>query len=185
MSQYKLNAFLGGVERRAYGMALVATQNEHDALDIVQTAMMRLCEHYADRSEGEWPLLFQRILQNTIRDHYRRSKVRNSWIKFMAPFRDNDSEDTQESLESLSECVNPQQQPEREFESRQTIAAIEDALSELTSRQREAFMLRYWEGLDVAETASVMGCSEGSVKTHCFRAVEALSEKLKRKGISL
>lgn len=185
LSRIELNAFLSGVERRAYGMALVATRNEHDALDIVQTAMLSLCERYADRPAEEWPLLFQRILQNAIRDHFRRSKVRNGWIKLMAPFRDPDSEAPQESLDSLPASVDASRQPEREAESRQVLAAIEAAISRLPPRQREAFVLRYWEGLDVAETASVMGCSEGSVKTHCFRAVEALGSKLREQGITL
>ena len=65
----------------------------------------------------------------------------------------------------------------------QTIALIEQALQKLPLRQREAFVLRYWEEMDVAETAAIMGCSDGSVKTHCSRAVHALAKELKKQGL--
>jgi RNA polymerase sigma-70 factor (ECF subfamily) len=175
------------VERRAYKQAQFAVRDEHVALDIVQDAMMKLAEHYGDRSPNEFPMLFQRILQNTIRDHYRRQKVRSLWITLfssLAPQHDNKEFDP---LDTLTDGDNPGRtaQPDDVLEQSQLIAAIEEAMGELPARQREAFLLRYWEELDTAETAAAMGCSEGSVKTHCSRATHALSAILRKKGITL
>jgi RNA polymerase sigma-70 factor (ECF subfamily) len=183
-SSQEIDAFLAGVERRAFKHAAFAVRDHHSALDIVQNAMLRLVERYSDKPAEELPLLFQRILQNAIHDHFRRAKVRDFWVRLVSPLRDKD-EDNGETLESVAAHANAPRQPgpEDEISGRQHIAAIEQALSELPARQREAFLLRYWEELDVAETALVMGCSEGSVKTHCFRATNALAEKLKKKGI--
>lgn len=185
-SSQEIDTFLAGVERRAFKQALFALQDHHSALDIVQNAMLKLVERYHAKPAEELPLLFQRILQNTIHDHFRRSKVRNFWVRLVSPLRDKDdpNAETLESVAAASESTH-QPSPEKEVSSNQQLASIEQALSELPMRQREAFLLRYWEELDVAETAKVMGCSEGSVKTHCFRANNALAEKLRKKGISL
>lgn len=182
-SPQEIDVFLASAERRAFKHALFAARDHHSALDIVQNAMLKLVEHYSDRPAEELPLLFQRILQNAIHDHFRRAKVRDFWVRLVSPVRDKDEENT-ETLESLSASSGEHPPgPEEETSSKQRVAIIEQALSELPARQREAFLLRYWEELDVAETARVMGCSEGSVKTHCFRATNALAEKLKKKGI--
>lgn len=183
-STQEIDAFLAGIERRAFKHAMFAVQDHHAALDIVQNAMMKLVERYADKPAGELPLLFQRILQNAIHDHFRRARVRDFWVRVVSPLRDQD-EDNAETLESLSAHSDAERPPtpEAEVASQRNIEAIEQALSELPPRQREAFLLRYWEEFDVTETARVMGCSEGSVKTHCFRATNALAEKLKQKGI--
>ncbi|MBK9325049.1 MAG: RNA polymerase sigma factor [Thiobacillaceae bacterium] len=183
-SSREIDAFLASVERRAFKHAAFAVRDHHSALDIVQNAMLRLVERYREKPAEELPLLFQRILQNAIHDHFRRAKVRDFWVRLVSPLRDKDDENG-ETLESVAvHSIAPRQPgPEDEIAERQSIAAIEQALSELPPRQREAFLLRYWEELDVAETAQVMGCSEGSVKTHCFRATNALAEKLKKKGI--
>jgi RNA polymerase sigma-70 factor, ECF subfamily len=183
-STQEIDAFLAGVERRAFKHALFAVQDHHSALDIVQNAMLKLVERYDGKPADELPLLFQRILQNAIHDHFRRSKVRDFWVRLVSPLRDKDEENTEtlESLSATSDAVRPPS-PEDEVAGSQNVAVIEQALSELPPRQREAFLLRYWEELDVAETAQVMGCSEGSVKTHCFRAVNALATKLKEKGV--
>jgi RNA polymerase sigma-70 factor (ECF subfamily) len=185
-SSQEIDAFLAGVERRAFKQALFTIQDHHSALDVVQNAMMKLVERYQDKPPEELPPLFQRILQNAIHDHFRRGKVRDFWVRLVSPLRDKDSENS-ETLESLAATCESTHQPspEKEASSNQHLAAIEQALAELPLRQREAFLLRYWEELDVAETAQVMGCSEGSVKTHCFRANNALAEKLRKKGISL
>ncbi|OYY94743.1 MAG: RNA polymerase sigma factor [Hydrogenophilales bacterium 28-61-23] len=185
-SSQEIDEFLAGVERRAFKQALFAMQDHHSALDVVQNAMLKLVEHYRDKPAEELPLLFQRILRNTIHDHFRRGKVRDFWVRLVSPLRDKDNEngETLESIAAASESTH-QPSPEKEASSNQQLAAIELALSELPLRQREAFLLRYWEELDVAETAIVMGCSEGSVKTHCFRANNALAAKLRKKGISL
>lgn len=183
----ELSDFLSQVERRAYKQAVYAVRNDHMALDIVQDAMLKLAEKYAQRPATEFPMLFQRILQNTIRDHFRRQKVRNLWTTLFSSFSSNDdNDDEHDPLETLSSTADEgQDNPLRQVERGQTLAIIEAALQRLPLRQREAFILRYWEDMDVAETAAIMGCSEGSVKTHCSRAVHALAAVLGRKGIGL
>ena len=156
------------------------------ALDIVQDSMLKLAEKYSGKPAQEWPMLFQRILQNTIRDFYRRQKVRSLWttlLSALSPLQDTE-EDPLETLPaetSSSFGKNPSDQLERS----QVVEIIENALSRLPARQREAFLLRYWEELDVTETAAAMGCSQGSVKTHCSRAAHSLAIALKAKGIEL
>jgi RNA polymerase sigma-70 factor (ECF subfamily) len=183
-SNQEIEAFLAGTERRAYKHAVYAVRDHHAALDIVQNAMLRLVERYGDKPAGELPPLFQRILQNAIHDHFRRAKVRDFWVRLVSPLRDKD-DDHGETLESLALASDAERPPipEDEVARWQNIGAIEQALSELPARQRQAFLLRYWEEFDVTETARVMGCSEGSVKTHCFRATNALADKLRQRGI--
>lgn len=174
-------------ERRAYKQALFAVRDEHSALDIVQDAMFKLVEKYAAKPTAELPMLFQRILQNTIRDHYRRQKVRSLWTTSFSSLNPSTEGDESDPLETLPASQGSKQanEPAEQLESAQLIALIEQALKNLPARQREAFLLRYWEELDVAETANAMGCSEGSVKTHCSRAAHALAAFLKEKGIEL
>jgi RNA polymerase sigma-70 factor, ECF subfamily len=185
-TQRELAQFLADVERRAFKQALFAVRDEDAALDIVQDAMLKISEKYGDKPAAELPLLFQRILQNTIRDYYRRSKVRNLWTSLFSSFTAADDEET-DPLEVLraesasSEMASPPDQ----LQQSQVFALIEEALKALPPRQREAFLMRYWEDMDVAETAAAMGCSEGSVKTHCSRATHALAAALKAKGIEL
>lgn len=181
-----MSRFLSEVERRAYKQALFAVRDEHVALDIVQDAMIKLAEKYGNKPPEELPLLFQRILQNTIRDHYRRQKVRQTWVTLFSALKPgSEQDDDSDPLEHLESGENSPETPERIIEQNQTIDAIESAISRLPARQREAFLLRYWEGYDTAETALAMGCTEGSVKTHCSRAVQALAHTLKSKGITL
>jgi len=164
---------------------MYGVRDESAALDIVQDAMLKLTERYADRPAEELPMLFQRILQNTIHDFFRRQKVRNNWTRPFSSFFTKESEeehDVMEMLESLQDD-HPGATPESDLEQHQILQEIENALENLPARQREAFLLRYWEELDVAETAAAMGCSEGSVKTHCSRAVHALSSALKARGL--
>jgi len=186
-SPTELSQFLGAAERRAYKQALYAVRNEHTALDIVQDAMIKLAEKYGGKPAAELPLLFQRILQNTIRDYYRRQKVRNAWMTLfssLAPKNESEEYDPLESLEDDENQTAPAA-PDESLQQSQVIALIEQALGKLPARQREAFLLRYWEGLDTAETAVAMGCTEGSVKTHCSRAAHALAVSLKVKGVEL
>jgi RNA polymerase sigma-70 factor (ECF subfamily) len=133
-------------------------------------------------------MLFQRILQNTIHDHFRRQKVRSTWTTLLSALGQKDDRDEEydplETLQAKSDS-NAATDPALQLEQSQIIALIEQALSRLPARQREAFLLRYWEELDVAEAAAAMGCSEGSVKTHCSRAVHALAEMLTAKGLKL
>ena len=149
--------------------------------------MLRLAEKYADRPPEELPMLFQRILQNAIRDWFRRSKVRSTWTTLFSSFISKDDDDEFDILETLAaaQASNVPVSPDGQLEQSQVMAAIEVAVEKLPKRQREAFMLRYWEEFDVAETAKVMGCSQGSVKTHCSRAVASLSALLATKGITL
>ena len=165
---------------------MFAVRNEETALDIVQDSMMKLAEKYGDRPAEEFPMLFQRIIQNTIRDYYRRSKVRSLWTTLLSAFSsdDEDEHDPLETIEVESESYTPNS-PDGQLEQAQLLVILEGEIKSLPPRQREAFLMRYWEDMDVAETASAMGCSEGSVKTHCSRATHALAVALKAKGISL
>lgn len=184
-TQKELSDFFAEVERRAYKHALFAVRDDPHALDIVQDAMLKLTEKYAARPPAELPLLFQRILQNTIRDFYRRQKVRAMWTMPVSSLFGSDSESDADPLETLEVADDSKfsEPPAEQLERSQVLALIEKALEKLPSRQREAFLLRYWEELDVAEAAIIMGCSEGSVKTHCSRAVHALAEILNKQGI--
>lgn len=179
----ELSDFLTAVERRAFKQTAYAVRDDHAALDIVQDAMMKLAEKYADRPPTELPMLFQRILQNTMRDFWRRQKVRNLWTSLLSSFGGNqeDSED-RDPLETI-DVEDDSDEPSAQLARQQTIQLIERALEKLPPRQREAIVLRYWEEMDVAETAEIMGCSDGSVKTHCSRAVHALALELKKQGL--
>jgi RNA polymerase sigma-70 factor, ECF subfamily len=186
-TEQELAAFLAEVERRAYKQAVFATRDEQVALDLVQDAMLRLAESYAQRPAAELPLLFQRILQNAIRDHYRRQRVRSLWTTLLSSLRGKDDDDDYDPLESIEATggINRLGGPAEHTERVQVLGLIEEGLAKLPARQREAFLLRYWEELDVAETARVMRCSAGSVKTHCSRATHALATFLKSRGVDL
>lgn len=146
---------------------------------------MRLAEKYGDRPAEELPLLFQRILQNAIRDYFRRHKVRSTWTTLLSSFAgDDDDSDPLETLQSPDE-PNPMGTPSGNLEQTQVLAIIEQEIEKLPPRQREAFLMRYWNDMDISETAAAMGCSEGSVKTHCSRATHTLAVALKAKGIEL
>jgi len=162
-------------------------RDEHLALDIVQDAMLKLSEKYADRPITELPMLFQRILQNVIRDFFRRQKVRSAWVTPLGSLFGANNDEDNDPLDTLEVDSNSKvaSRPAEQLEQKQIIEIIEKAVSTLPLRQRQAFMLRYWEELDVAETAKAMGCSEGSVKTHCSRATHALALLLKKQGIEL
>jgi len=163
-------------------------RDEQAALDLVQDAMLRLAEKYGDRPTGELPLLFHRIMQNAIRDYYRRQKVRSLWttlLSSLSPGRGDDED--QDPLETYEprDGLEAAPAPGAQLEQTQVLEIIEQELTRLPARQREAFLMRYWEELDVAQTARIMGCSEGSVKTHCSRATHALAAALKARGITL
>jgi RNA polymerase sigma-70 factor, ECF subfamily len=165
---------------------MFAVRNEESALDIVQDSMMKLAEKYGDRPAEELPMLFQRIMQNTIRDYYRRSKVRSLWTTLLSALTPNDDDDYDplETIAVESGSYTPNT-PDGQLQQSQVLAIIEKEIKQLPARQREAFLMRYWEDMDVAETASAMGCSEGSVKTHCSRATHTLATALKAKGVTL
>lgn len=168
-----LNRFLAGAERRAFRMAVVACGNREDAHEIVQDAMLNLVRRYASRPEDEWPLLFHRIMQNGIRDWHRRYKVRSQLTRWFG------WDDENGGQEAVALLADPRAQtPDRDCESAQMIQQVERAVGDLPLRQKQAFLLRAWEGLDVRDTAQAMGCTEGSVKTHFSRAVRALRAQL-------
>ena len=181
----ELAEFLARIERRAYKHALFAVRDDHLALDIVQDAMLKLTEKYSDRPPAEFPLLFQKILQTTILDFHRRRNVRSRWMLPFSSLFAGGADDDSDPLEILQGPDDGRVSaiPADQAEQSQVFAFIEKALERLPARQRQAFLLRYWEELDVAEVAKIMGCSEGSVKTHCSRATRALSEMLGKKGL--
>ena len=151
---------------------------------------MKLIENYASKPMEELPLLFQRILQNTTHDYYRRQKTRSLWTTLFSSFapkdqgNENEDYDLLETLPIKKES-NSSIDPCAQLEQSQLVDYIEKAITTLPARQREAFLLRYWEEMDVAETAALMGCSEGSVKTHCSRATHTLAAILRKNGIEL
>ena len=186
-SAEELSAFLASVERRAFKQAQFAVRDADGALDIVQDAMLKLAENYGGRPAAELPLLFTRILQNTIYDYFRRQKVRSTWVTLFSALGGRDDEEDSDPLETLEALAGSDgaESAADKVERSQVIAIIEEEISRLPARQREAFVMRYWEEMDVAETAAAMGCSEGSVKTHCSRATHALAKALSARGISL
>lgn len=183
----ELSDFLKSVEKRAFKRTAYLVRDEDAALDIVQDSMIRLAEKYSDRPATELPLLFQRILSNASMDWFRRQKVRGALMQNFSEFETAAGEESFDLLELLDSQQDgvASGNTEDQLSRSQTLQAIEDEVAQLPTRQREAFLLRYWEEFDVVETASLMGCTEGSVKTHCFRAVRALAEALRAKGITL
>ncbi len=184
-TERELSDFLKSVENRAFKRSVYHVRNEESALDIVQDSMMKLAEHYGDKPVNELPMLFQRILSNCTLDWFRRQKTRNALFSNMSDFESDDGDfDLLETFQSSSQS-EAQESAEDSTRRAQVLREIDTQIQELPTRQREAFLMRYWEEMDVAETASAMGCSEGSVKTHCSRAVQSLSKALKARGIHL
>lgn len=167
-----MDKFLRAVQSRAFRIAQIAMGNTADALDLVQDAMFKLVEKYADRPENEWAPLFYRILNSRINDLHRRNKVRNRYRSWLSP-RDDEFEDR------IQTAPDPRNQtPESETEIGESMDKLQEALNILPPRQQQAFLLRAWEGLDVRQTAAAMECAEGSVKTHYSRAIHSLREQL-------
>jgi RNA polymerase sigma-70 factor (ECF subfamily) len=170
-----LERFLAGIERKAFRIAQIALRHEDDALDAVQDAMLRLVRSYASRPPEEWKPLFYRILENCVRDMQRRRTVRGrvmSWLPWSA------GEEGEEAPDPLEQAPDPAPTPAAQVQTDETLRALDAAVAVLPARQRQAFLLRNLEGMDVAATARAMGCSEGSVKTHYFRAMQTLRAQL-------
>lgn len=167
-----MNAFLAQVERRAFRMAELNLGHREDAMDAVQDAMLRLVKHYSDKPAQEWTPLFWGILRRRIVDLQRRRKVRSIMVGWLGG-KDDDGEDL-----PAWEPADTGPGPLERLNDAQSYADMAAAVKLLPQRQREAFMLRVLEGLDVAETAQAMGCSEGSVKTHLSRALQRLRDQL-------
>jgi len=184
-TERELSDFLKSVEKRAFKRSLYHVRNEESALDIVQDSMLKLAEHYGDKPANELPMLFQRILSNCTLDWFRRQKTRNALFSSMSDFEGPDDEGGDFDLLETYAGNEMADSAEDLARRAQVFRDIESEIQELPPRQREAFLMRYWEEMDVAETAAAMGCSEGSVKTHCFRAVQTLGKALKAKGIEL
>lgn len=184
-SEQELSDFLKTAGKRAFKRVMYSVRDEDAALDVVQDTMIRLAERYADRPAAELPLLFQRMLSNATMDWFRRQKVRQAAVRNFSDLEGPAEAGGTDVLELLETLDSAATESAADAVSRhQTLLAVDAEVARLPARQREAFLLRYWEELDVAETALVMGCSEGSVKTHCSRAVHALAKALKAKGIT-
>lgn len=186
-TEQELSDFLKSVEKRAFKRSVYHVRDEDAALDIVQDSMIKLTVNYSEKPAAELPMLFQRILQNTTLDWFRRQKTHRALFSNMSDFEKagEDGEfDLLETLEAI-DTSDGTESAETKVSREQILQEIDDAVQTLPARQREAFLMRYWEEMDVAETAAAMGCSEGSVKTHCSRAVSALSKVLSAKGLKL
>ena len=173
-----LESFLAAIEKKAFRMARVATGgNTEDALDIVQDAMLAFVRKYASSPESDWRPLFFRVLQNQIRDWYRRQAVRNRWRGWLKNFQDADEADRHEDP-MAGVADDKTSEPPVELENREAMVVLEKALHKLPVRQQQAFLLRLWEGMSIVETAAAMGCAAGSVKSHYARAVKSLRKEL-------
>lgn len=170
----KLDSFLRSVERRAFVVARLATQDEEEALDIVQDAMFKLVQKYSGHDEAEWGALFHSILHSRINDWHRRQTVRNRWRVFFFRGDDDDEETVPEDLIAQTQFLEPEQQILQDEMS----VVVQGIIGQLPLRQQQALLLRAWEGYDIGETATIMNCSQGSVKTHYSRAIHSLRKKL-------
>lgn len=171
-----LDRFLVSIEKRAFRMARIALRHDDDALDSVQDAMLQLARRYGRRPSEEWRPLFYRILQNRIRDYQRRRRVQARIMAWLPGLKSQD--DAAAGADEYAAVPDRAPLPAEQLAADQAMQALERSLAELPGRQQEAFMLRAFEGMDVAQTAAAMGCSEGSVKTHYSRAVHTLREQL-------
>lgn len=181
----ELSEFLRGVERRAFKRTAYMVGDDDAALDIVQDAMIKLAEKYSQQPPNEWPMLFQRILSNTTLDWFRRRKVRNAWsINFsdLEHFENDDASDESDRIGHYT-AHHTHHDGFTSLNQSQTAQILDEEIKKLTSRQREAFILRYWDECDWAQIAEIMDCSQASAKTHCHRAIQTLAKSLRSKGI--
>lgn len=174
-----IEEFLIKNEKRAFVMARISTKDKEVALDIVQDAMLKLVSKYGHKKSNEWPPLFYRILQSRINDWHRRQKIRNRWRSWLG--REEKKHDDEPFLESALEnhSIDENKLPEDSVDDINFGESLEVAISNLPLRQKQAFMLRAWEQYSTIETARIMKCSQGSVKTHYSRALAALKKSLK------
>ncbi|MBQ0721037.1 MAG: RNA polymerase sigma factor [Gammaproteobacteria bacterium] len=177
-SRAALDGFLASVQRRAFAMARAASGNADDAMDVVQDSMLQLVKSYGDRDADEWRKLFYRILNNKINDLFRRRKLQRRFGALLPRLAGHNSEEQDLLADPFDKIAAADGDPAVHLQRERTIASLHGQISQLPRRQREAFMLRCWEGFSTRETAQTMGCSEGSVKTHYSRALSALRVKL-------
>ena len=170
-----LDGFLRGVERRALRIAELSTSSREDALELVQEAMLGFVRRYAEKPSAEWPPLFYSVLDSRLLDFHRRRTVRGRWFGWLRGGADRDEDE----IDAIAQVADPREPgPLQRAADGDTREAVDAALRALPLRQRQVFLYRVWEGLDVAQTASALGISDGSVKTHLSRALAALREKL-------
>jgi RNA polymerase sigma-70 factor, ECF subfamily len=172
--RHALDTFLRGVESRAFRLAQISCGSRDEALDVVQDSMLRFVRSYQSNAQAEWPLLFWRVLDSRIVDFHRRRSARSRWMGWLAPKSGDPEQD--DVLARVADESEPG--PLNRLGDREALIALERALGRLPLRQRQAFLLRVWQGLDVAQTAIAMNLSEGSVKTHLFRALQQLRTRL-------
>lgn len=184
-SEKELSDFLRASEKRAFKQVVFAVRDEDAALDIVQDAMIKLAQSYGDKPIEELPMLFTRIVQNCTTDWFRRQKVRNTWVSLFSSFKKSEDESEPEEYLETPDTQSFGQESSKQLERAELTDILEKEIEKLPKRQREAFLMRYWEELNITETAEIMGCSEGSVKTHCSRATQSLAAALKKLGIGL
>lgn len=166
----QLNSFFISHEKKAFVIAKMSLKNEDDALDVVQDVMIKFVEKYSNKEISLWPALFYRMLQNRITDFHRSHSKRKSLFHFFS------SEENGNTIDQELQDNNITALQKMDFSNQ--IESIESSLNELPTRQMQAFICRIWEGLSVAETAKSMKCSQGSVKTHLFRALQYIRTKI-------
>ena len=171
-----IDQFLKHIEKRAFHMARLSTRSLEDAHDIVQESMYKLVQKYTDKDSSAWKPLFYRILNSKITDYYRRNAVKDR----LFPWKKTDIEDAQDYFNTAVEqgIARSSEEPDAMMIRQQNTAKLASHIQALARRQKQAFMLRTWEGLSTRETAKAMGCSEGSVKTHYSRAMIRLRSML-------
>ncbi len=174
-ARLSMDKFLATVERRAYAMAYTALRDRDEALDVLQDAMLKMVRHYRHKPPSDWLPLFYRILNNRINDSFRARKTHRRLFGWLGSAATEDERDA-DPLEQIADPARDT--PVERFEQRRRVVALERAVGQLPRRQREAFVLRCWEGLSTEDTARAMSCTQGSVKTHYFRALQNLREKL-------
>ena len=166
-----MDGFLASVEKRAYLIAFSTVKDEQTALDIVQDSMFSMVKSYANNPAADWPPLFFRILNNQITDRHRKRGL-GRLTQWFGSKQDDDAPEAVDQLESEDFC------PETLASSLDLQTAVKSAMDTLSHQQQQALILRLWEGLSVKETATAMSISEGSVKTHLSRAVQAMRTQL-------
>lgn len=167
---HKLDEFLRGCQKQAYGIAYLSTKHKSDSLDVIQNTMIAFVKYYHSKPEDQWRPLFYKVLQNKINDHFRSTK---RWFNIFTNPKDEDSE---ESLFNRQESQI--ESPTQYFESDEIKENVSKAISELPERQRQAVIYRLWQGFSVKETAHIMKVSQGSIKTHLSRALSNLKGQL-------
>ena len=173
-----MDRFLAEVEQKAFRIAFYALRDRETALDVVQDAMLKLAEKYSARPAREWPALFFTILNNRITDMRRWRMLRVAGGKLISLFHSGPDNEENDLLEAGLGVEKDAQEPERFAYGKQLGRYIEQAVGKLSDRQRQVFLLRESQGFSVRDTAAVLGCSEGSVKQHHFRAMQALRAEL-------